>query len=212
MAKAEATVEELVSKIERGELRLPEMLPDALHREEVVEDHPLGAITRWAAAADHRLGHIPRCRGPLHLRRGDRILHQRAQQVAISGGAGGHGFRSHHAGARLPIDLVQPLQQHRRLGEPERLAITGQQRQRGGPPRELLRQPPLFMAQTLGRCAVAQLIPMQVAISSCLTGQQGEQRLRLLQPAAALQQLLDGRGSAGQPGGQALTSFILASN
>jgi GAF domain-containing protein len=55
MAKAEATVEELVSKIERGELRLPEMqlryvwgstrvrdLLDSLYR-----GYPSGAILVW---------------------------------------------------------------------------------------------------------------------------------------------------------------------
>ena len=81
---------------------------------------------------------------------------------------------------------MQPLEQHRRLREPERLVITRQKRQRGGPAAELLRQPPLLMAQTLGWWAMAQLIPMQVAIRLRRGGHQREQRQRLLQSAAAL--------------------------
>ena len=68
------------------------------------------------------------------------------------------------------------------------------------------------MAQTLGRWAMAQLIPMQVAIRLLSGGQEGEQRQRLLQPAATLQQLLQRRGLAGQPGGQWSVNFKLASN
>jgi hypothetical protein len=55
MAKAEATVEELVSKIERGELRLPEMQRRYVWRSTRVRDlldslyrgYPSGAILIW---------------------------------------------------------------------------------------------------------------------------------------------------------------------
>ena len=55
MAKAEATVEELVSKIERGELRLPEMQRRYVWRSSRVRDlldslyrgYPSGAILIW---------------------------------------------------------------------------------------------------------------------------------------------------------------------
>ena len=50
-----------------GRQRLIPQLPDALHREEVVEDHPLGPVPWWSAAADHGLGHIPGCGSSLHL-------------------------------------------------------------------------------------------------------------------------------------------------
>ncbi len=60
---------------------------------------------------------------------------------------------------------MQPLQQHGRLRKPEGLAVTGQQRQGCGPPGELLSQPPLLVAEILGRGAMAQLIPVQIAFS-----------------------------------------------
>jgi len=104
--------------------RLLPQLPDALHRQEVVEDHPLGAVPGRPAAADHRLGHIPRCGGALHLRGGDRLLHQRAQKIAIAGGANGDALGSHRIDTGLHVDLMQPLEQHRRLREPERLAVS----------------------------------------------------------------------------------------
>ncbi len=55
MAKAEATVEELVGMIERGELRLPEMQRRYVWRSTRVRDlldslyrgHPSGAILLW---------------------------------------------------------------------------------------------------------------------------------------------------------------------
>jgi len=55
MAKAEATVEELVSKIERGELRFPEMQRRYVWRSTRVRDlldslyrgYPSGAILIW---------------------------------------------------------------------------------------------------------------------------------------------------------------------
>ena len=55
MAKAEATVEELVRKIERGELRLPEMQRRYVWRSTLVRDlldslyrgYPSGAILIW---------------------------------------------------------------------------------------------------------------------------------------------------------------------
>lgn len=65
---------------------------------------------------------------------------------------------------------------------------------------------------SLGRCAVAQLIPVQIAIRLSGIGQEREQRNRFLQPAAALQQLLDRRGPAGQPAGQGSVNFKLVSN
>jgi hypothetical protein len=68
------------------------------------------------------------------------------------------------------------------------------------------------MAQTLGWWAMAQLIPMQVAIRLPRGGYQREQRQRLLQPAAALQQLLESRRPAGQPAGQGSVNFKLDSN
>src|SRR5437588_9469343 len=57
MAKAEATVEELVSMIERGELRLPEMQRRYVWRSTRVRDlldslyrgYPSGAILLWEA-------------------------------------------------------------------------------------------------------------------------------------------------------------------
>jgi hypothetical protein len=75
-----------------------------------------------------------------------------------------------------------------------------------------LLQPPLLVAQPLGRGAMAQLIPVQVMISFHPGGQAGEQRQRLLQPAAALQQLLKRGWLAGQPGGQEPMNFKLESN
>ena len=192
--------------------RLLPQLPDALHRQEVVEDHPLGAVPGRPAAADHRLGHIPRGGSALHLRGGDRLLHQRAQQIAIPAGAAGDALGSHRIDTRLHVDLMQPLEQHRRLREPERLVITRQKRQRGGPAAELLRQPPLLMAQTLGWWAMAQLIPMQIAIRLRRGGHHREQRQGLMQSAAALQQLLKRGRPAGQPGGQCYANFKLDSN
>ena len=171
--------------------------PDALHRVEVVEDHPLGAVPRRPAAPDHRLGPIPRRGGALHLGGGDRLLHQGTQQVPITGGAGGDGLRGHHAGAGLPIDVMKPLKQ---------------QRQGCAPTGELLRQPPLLVAQPLGRGAMAQLIPVQVTIPFHHGGQAGEQRQRLLKPAAALHQLLQRGWLVGQPGGQEAMNFKLNSN
>ena len=55
MAKAETTVEELVSKIERGELRLPEMQSRYVWRSTRIRDlldspyrgYPSGAILIW---------------------------------------------------------------------------------------------------------------------------------------------------------------------
>jgi len=109
---------------------------------------------------------VPRCGGPLHLRRRDRLLHQRADQVAIARGAGGDGFWGRHVRAGLHVDLVQPPQQNGWLREPKRLTITGQQRQ------------------------------------------------RLLQPAAALQQLLDGRGGlrGSRVGKRSRTSNLIQNN
>ena len=68
------------------------------------------------------------------------------------------------------------------------------------------------MAQTPRWWAMAQLIPMQVAIRLRCGGQLREQRQRLLQPTAALQQLLERRRPAGQPGGQGTVNFKLDSN
>lgn len=60
MAKAEANVEELVGKIERGELRLPEMQRRYVWRSTRVRDlmdslyrgYPSGAILLWETGED----------------------------------------------------------------------------------------------------------------------------------------------------------------
>lgn len=60
MAKAEATVEELVSMIERGELRLPEMQRRYVWKSTRVRDlldslyrgYPSGAILLWDSSGD----------------------------------------------------------------------------------------------------------------------------------------------------------------
>jgi uncharacterized protein with ParB-like and HNH nuclease domain len=79
MAKAEATIEELVGMIERGELRLPEMQHQYVWRSTRVRDlldslyrsYPSGAILLWgtdevvpqqefAVAQQHKLMHRSR--------------------------------------------------------------------------------------------------------------------------------------------------------
>ena len=183
-------------------------LPDALHCPVVVEDHLLGAIPGRTAAADHGLGHIPRRRRTLHLGGGDRLLHQRAQQVAISSGGSGDGFRGHHAGACLHVDLMKALEQHRRLAEPEGTAVAAQQSQRNAcaPASKLLGEPPLPMAEPLRRLTMMQLIPVEIAIPLRGCGQLRKHGHGLLQPAALGEQFLHRRRPAGQTGWQLPTN------
>ena len=64
MAKAEATVEELVSMIQRGELRLPEMQRRYVWRSTRVRDlmdslykgYPVGYLITWQSIGAHLKG------------------------------------------------------------------------------------------------------------------------------------------------------------
>ena len=99
---------------------------------------------------------------------------------------------------------METLEQQRRLAEPEGAASAAQQGQRsaGAASGELLRQPPLLMAQALRGRAMAQLIPVEVAIPLVARRELREHGHGLMQPADLGEQCLQRWRSAGQTGGQ----------
>lgn len=132
MAKAEATVEELVSMIERGELRLPEMQRGYVWRKSRVRDlldslyrgYPSGAILLWETDED-----VPQQEFSVEQRKNPyqstRLLLD-GQQRLTSLSAVIRGKPVHVRGRKKPIELLFNLE------HPEELAVVTEVNEDGG--------------------------------------------------------------------------------
>ena len=136
-----------------------------LHGVEVVEDHPLALVDGASPAAQELGGNAPRRGGPLQQARGDGLLLQGGDEIACARPRGHHLFVRQDLAARLLVDTVRHLLDLVGVGEAEGRAVgTGQwQGARGCHPAEGHAQPPPLARQSVGRRAVAHLVPVQVA-------------------------------------------------
>src|SRR4029450_7802200 len=104
MAKAEASVEELVSMIERGELRLPEMQRQYVWRSTRVRDlmdslyrgYPSGAILLWDTDEDgpEREFWVKQVNNPYQSVR--LLLDGQQRLTSLSAGGAQHRLQFHH--------------------------------------------------------------------------------------------------------------------
>ena len=167
-------------------------LAEILHHPVVVEHHALAAVPRLASRPQHGLGLFARGGRTLQLAGGQRLLDQRAHEIAIPV-LFGNGRRLHdHPAGGIPVDAVQRLEHRIRHAEYEGALVLVDKRKTLGcrVTGQLDSQPPGLGRKLVGRRAMTDLVPMQIApFDQGALAERPEQRLRW----HALHQVLQAR-------------------
>ena len=179
----------------RQETAIRRQRGSGLQHFEVVDDHLLAAVARLAAAAQHLPGDAPRGARALELARRDRLLVERAHEIAVARLEARHHLAGDDLAARLLIDAVNQLLDPVDVAEVEGSPLDVGQWQGAGDrlARNHRTEPPRLVREALGRGAAAQLVPVQVAALAIDRAALTEHRHQLVALAGELLQEFCGR-------------------